>query len=547
MRYIGRQPDERVTSQIARDVCEREGFKAMLSGSITSLGSRYVIALSAVNCSTGDALGLEQVEAEDKEHVLRALGKASSNLREKLGESLASIQKMSMPIEEATTSSLEAFKAFALGEAQKDRGQDLAAVPFYEHAIELDPNFALAYGRLGVLFLNLGELQRGRENFRKAFALLNRVSERERLYITSHYYAECTRDTDKAIQTLDFYKRTYPKDTSAVNNLALQYERMGQYEKALEGFQEVMRLDPKLANGYINLAWAYFHLNRFEEARAICDRAMAQGLDPAEIYDACYTTAVIQNDQAAVARIVESARGKAGELFILRGQALVALWSGQWHKAEEYGLRAVEMTRQHKLTGQTGFILAALAMAGAEIGNCRQVPERTREALALNRDTALTAAGALAFCGDAAQPEILAAELEKNFPSDTINTNVDVPVIRAIIALKKNQSATALELLRNAAPFERANGDVVYVRGLAHLQAKAGPEAVAAFQNILDHRGAFPFLYSLAHLGLARAAALSGDPARSRKAYQDFLALWKDADPDLPMLQEAKKEYARLQ
>ena len=288
LRFMGRSPDERVTNTLAREVCEREGFKAMLVSSISSLGSRYVIALNAVSCSTGDALAREQVEAEDKEHILKALGKAVSNVRAKLGESLASIQKMDRPIEDATTSSLEAFKAFAMAETQKSLGDDAAAIPLYQRAVELDPNFALAFGRLGVLHINHGDSERARENFQKAFALLNRVSERERLYITSNYYAHCTRETAKAIETLELYKRTYPMDPTPANNLAREYMQVGQFERAIEGYQETIRLDPKLAIGYFNLSNAFLTVNRVDEAKAICERALASGMDSPSIHFACW-------------------------------------------------------------------------------------------------------------------------------------------------------------------------------------------------------------------------------------------------------------------
>ena len=321
LRYMGRSPDERVTNTLAREICEREGYKAMLGGSIASLGRRYVIALNAVNCASGDALAQEQVEAEDKEHVLKALGTAASNIRAKLGESLASIQKMDMPLEDATTSSLDAFKAFALGEAQKNLGDDRGSMPFFQHAVELDPNFALAYGRLGVAYTNTGDLEQAREYYKKAFALINRVSERERLYITSHYYAGCTNESDKAIETLQLYRRTYPRDPSAANNLALEYERIGQFEKAAEGYQETIRLDPKMAIAYGNLAFVYVELDRFDEGKAICQRALAQGFDASILHGALLLIAYLQKDAPAIGREAIWFRGKPEEFHVKQGEA----------------------------------------------------------------------------------------------------------------------------------------------------------------------------------------------------------------------------------
>ena len=547
LRFMGRSPDERISNTVAREICEREGFKAMLSGSIATLGSRYVVSLNAVNCSTGDDLAREQVEAEDREHVLKALGKAVSSLRARLGESLASIQKMDKPIEDATTSSLEAFKAFALGEAQKERGDDAAAIPLYEHAVELDPNFALAYGRLGVVYSNVHESERARQNFQKAFSLLNRVSERERLYITSNYYANGTRELDKAIRTLELYRQTYPKDATPANNLAVQYEQIGQFERALEGYREVLRLDPKLAVGYTNMAFAYIMLDRFEEAKAVCERAIAQGLDAGLLHGALFNVAMIQNDAAGMARQVEWARGKLAEIFMLRSQSIAAEQVGQWRKAQEYVERALEIARQHKMNGPAGSFLATLALDRAAVGSCQQVQERAREAVALDREAAGAAAPALALCGETAQAETLAAGLEKDFPTDTINIAVQIPAIRSVIALKRNQPARALELLQSAARYERSHGEVVYLRGLAHLQLKDGAAAMVDFQNLLDHKGAYMGWSALARVGLARAAGLAGDRAKSKQAYQDVLAQWKDADPDVPLIQEVKKEYARLQ
>jgi len=542
---MGRSPDERVTNALAREVCEREGFKAMLSGSIGMLGSRFVIALNAVNCATGDTLAREQVEAEDKEHILNALGKATSSLRARLGESLSSIQKMDMPLEDATTSSLEAFKAFALAEAQKTTGNSTAALALYEHAVELDPNFALAYGRQGVLYSNYGEPERAREKFRKAFALINRVSERERLYITSNYYANGTHESEKAIETLELYKRTYPKDPTPANNLAVEYMRAGQFEKALQGYQEVLRLDPKMPIGYGNVADAYIHLGRFEEAKQISERGAALGFETT--HGPLFAVAFAQHDAAGMARQLEWSRGRPEEVFMMQGQVYAAQQAGQWRKAGEIVAQAMELARQRKQDGPAGSMLAGFALDRAEVGFCQQVQDRTRQAVALNRDAAAPAGAALALCGETARAEALAADLEKSFPTDTMNIAVHVPAIRAVIALKQHQPARALELLQTGSPYDRAYGGVVYLRGLAHMEAKSGAEAMVDFQTLLDHRGAYLGWYPLAQVGLARAAALAGDRAKSKQAYQDFLALWKDADADVPLLQAVKKEYARLQ
>jgi eukaryotic-like serine/threonine-protein kinase len=412
--------------------------------------------------------------------------------------------------------------------------------------VELDPNFALAYGRLGVAYTNTGDFDRAREYYRKAFALLNRVSERERLYITSHYYAHGTNEIDKAIETLQLYRRTYPRDPVPVNNLAMEYERTGQFEKSVEGYQEAIKLDPKMAVAYGNLAFAYINLDRFDEAKAVCQRALAQGFDSAFLHGALLMLAYLQQDAPAIGREAIWFRGKPEEFHVKQGAAEAAAQAGQWRKAGEYIRQAADMARQRKLNSQAGLLLAGFAAGRAEVGLCQDVRERTREALELNREAA-GAAAALALCGHAAEAEALAAETQKRLPTDTLNNAVQIPAIRAVIALKAHQPERALELLQSAAPYERANGGVIYARGMAHLQRKAGAEAMADFQNLLDHKGAYMSWNSLARLGLARAAAIAGDKAKSLRSYQDFLALWKNGDPDVPLLQEAKKEYARLQ
>jgi tetratricopeptide (TPR) repeat protein len=302
-----------------------------------------------------------------------------------------------------------------------------------------------------------------------------------------------------------------------------------------------------MAVAYGNLAFAYINLDRFDEAKAVCQRALAQKFDASILHGALLQLATLQNDAPARAREAEWVRGKPQEFRVLQNEADLAVQAGQWRKAEEYVRRAADMARQSRFNGQAGSMLAGFTLGRAEVGLCQDVRGRTREALELNREAASTAAAALALCGQAAEAEALAAETQKRLPTDTINNAVQIPAIRAIIALKANQPARALELLQSAAPYERAYGGVIYGRGMAHLQMKAGAEAMADFQNLLDHKGAYMSWNFLARVGLARAAAIAGDQAKSLRAYQDFLALWKDGDPDVPLLQDAKKEYARLQ
>jgi serine/threonine protein kinase/tetratricopeptide (TPR) repeat protein len=549
LRLMGRSPDERVTKPIAREICEREGVKAMLAGSISGLGSHYVIAVDALNCRTGETLAREQVEAENKEKVLQVVGKATSRLRRKLGESLSSIQKLDAPIE-ATTSSLEALKAFSLGEAQGAKGNYVGAIPFFRRAIELDPNFALAYAKAGVHYRNLGEDELAVEHLKKAFERRERVGERERLIVSTYYYGFVTGELDKTIEAYALWAQTYPRDYTPRNNLARHYNIAGQFDKAVEEAREALGLEPNRALAYNNLAWAYQGLNRYEEAKAIHEKAVAQKLDFSNIHLGLYLIAFVHSDSAAVEREAQWSRGKPGEHILLAAQADVAAYSGKLEKAREIFRRAVEVAQRGSFKEVAASMSATQALTEAAYGNYRQAHGQVAEALAgaRSRNTLPPAATALALAGDVAQAETLIEELGKRFPVDTLINAVWTPTARSVVEIKRGNSGKAIDVLRAAAPYELGNFWPIHVRGQAYLSARAGTEAAADFQKILDHRGAAPAspLHPLAYLGLGRAWALAGDAAKSRKAYQDFLALWKDADPDIPVLQEARREYAKL-
>jgi serine/threonine protein kinase/Flp pilus assembly protein TadD len=549
LRLMGRSPEERVTKPIAREICEREGIKAMLAGSISGLGSHYVIAVDAVNCRTGEALAREQIEAESKEKVLQAVSKVASQLRGKLGESLGSIQKLNAPIE-ATTSSLEALKAFSLAAAQGVKGNQVGAIPFYRRAIELDPNFALAYAGVGVVYQNLGEDELAVEYLKKAFELRERVSERERLYISSFYHGFVTGELGKTIEAFTLWAQTYPRAWTPHNSLAVRCNTMGQFDKAVEEAREALRLESNHAFPYANLARAYAGLNRYEEAKAIYEKAIAQKVDYSTTHIGLYLLAFIQGDTAAMEREAQWARGKPGEHNMLAAEADAAAFSGKLERAREIRRRAVEVAQRANLKETAAGITAGQAMTEAVFGCFRQARGQAAAALAVarSRNTLPRAATALALAGDVAQAEKLIEELGQRFPVDTLINAVGMPTARGLVEIKRGKPAKAIDLLRAAAPYEAGNFWPIYVRGRAYLGAKAGTEAAAEFQKILDHRGVAPAspLYPLAYLGLARAWALAGDAARSRKAYQDFLALWKDADPDIPILQEAQQEYAKL-
>jgi serine/threonine protein kinase/tetratricopeptide (TPR) repeat protein len=553
LRFMGRSRDDRVTKDVAREICERQGIKAMLAGSISGLGSHYVITLEALNGHTGEAIAREQAEAESKEQVLKKLGDAATKLREKLGESLSSVQKFDAPVEQATTASLEALRAFSLGDEQRAKGNNSEAIPFYKRATELDPNFALAYARTAVMYFNLRQPESAAEFTEKAFALRERVSEHERLYIEARYYTDVLGDFDKTLEILEIWKRTFPRDNSPWNNSALRANQLGQYEKAVEEARESVRLDPNFPNGYINLSVGFLGLNRFDEAKDVIDQAMSRRLDTTTYHTNLFAIAFVRGDSAGMQQQVEWGVGKPGESLMLNAQAQAAISSGQLRKAREFSGRAVDLAQRRDSKELAASHASSNLYAESAFGNCQQTKESIQRALsfARSRVSLKNAALALAICGEVSDAQPLADELTRRFPKDTFVNATWLPTIQGAIETNRNNAAQAIQLLQAASRDEM--GTVAglwpaYVRGLAFLQQRSGPHAMAEFQKILDHRGvvAVSPLYPLAHIGLARAAVLTGDNAKARKAYQDFFALWKDADPDVPVLVEARKEYDKL-
>jgi eukaryotic-like serine/threonine-protein kinase len=554
LRFMGRSPDERVTPDLARDICQREGIKAVMNGSISNIGTQYVVDVNAVNCLTGDSLAHEQISADKKEQVLGAVGKAASSLRGKLGESLASIQKFDAPIEEATTSSLEALKAFSLGEAERDKGDEFGSIPFYKRAVELDPNFAVAYARVGQVYANSGQEELAVENTKQAFERRDRTSELEKLYITTHYYDIVTGEIDKSIETYELWRRTYPRDSIPTNNLADFYGQIGKHQESLDRALETMRLAPNAALSYRVLGRAYFALGRVAEGKAIRLRQIDLKLDSTADHRSLYGIAFLEGDTAGMQRQLDWAKGKPDEYLLLEASAEVAAYSGQMQKSRGLYRQAIESAQRGKFVESAGAITARSAIGEARAGNTGQARQLALAALAIDRSRkTLPFAGiALAMAGDVAQANAVANELSKRFPLDTLVENVWVPLIRAEIELGRGSPAKAVELLQPATPYELgwdARLLPVDTRGRAYLKAKQGREAAAEFQKLLDHRqiGLTSAISSIAHLQLGRARALSGDNGGARTAYQDFFTLWKDADPDVPILKEAKAEYARLQ
>jgi tetratricopeptide (TPR) repeat protein len=547
LRYMERSPDERVTPEIAREICQRQGLKAMITGSISSLGSHYVIGLEAVNAQTGEVIARQQVEVASKEQVLGKLGQAAAKFREELGESLPSIQKYNAPIEQATTSSLEALKAFSLGHDQHEKGNDFEAIPILKRAVELDPDFALAYAELSLAYRNTQQMGPAAEYAKKAFQLQHRVSEREKFEISARYYEYATGEMDKLIEVANMWKQTYPDDAIPHNLLALGYHAVGRYEKVVEETGEAIRLNSKFYGAYSNRATALIRLNRFDEARAVIDQAFAQNLDGIYFHYHLYVVAFIKGDLAGMKQQTDWANARPDAAQAFGWQAESSAFSGQMRRAQEFYHQGVELAGPRQ--AEIGARLAVNnALRNATLGNSRQVREDAAEAIALARnDFSLTrGALALALCGEIAQAQSITAQLSKENPNDTAINVIWLPVIRAAIELHKDNPGGALKLLQAVGPHEAAaffwpN----YIRAQAFLRQKAASEAEAEFQKILDHRGWDPTspLYPLAYLGSARASALRGDAGASRKAYQNFFALWDGADPDIPIFQEARKEY----
>ena len=520
----------------------------MIGGAIASLGKTYAIALQATNCRTGEALAREQVEADDKDHVLRAVATAATGMRAKLGESLASIQKLDVR-NQVTTTSLEAFQAFALGREQSDLGFALSAIPFFQRATELDPNFASAFQNLGIMYSNAAESGRCAEYLKKAFALVDRVSDRERLEISARYYYQGTGELGKAADAYQLLARTYPREAAPHNSLGVMQSSMGEWEKALPEFQEAVRLDPRFVYGYSNQVSVYSNLGRFDEAKAVAKAAFSQELDFPSIHRFLLRSAYVQGDLVEAEQHIQWLAGKPEEYFSLQLQAANAAAMGQVRRALELLQRGGELTRRRNLPELAARFQALQAQSEALVGNCEAARSQARTAILPEQapgDT-LIAALPLALCGDAAAAQRAADEISRQYPVHTLWNAVYLPSVRAAVELSRNQPQKAVESLQVAASYERAHTSAIYLRGLAFLRLRKGAEGATEFQKILDHKGANwgPY-YPLSYLGLARAAASAGDATRSRKAYQDFLALWRDADAELPILKEARREYESL-
>jgi serine/threonine protein kinase/tetratricopeptide (TPR) repeat protein len=532
LRLMGRSPAERITSQIAHDICVRDAAAATIEGSIASLGKAYVLTLQAVTCTDGVTLAREQSQAEDKEHVLEAVDKAATSMRAKLGESLAAMQKLNSPLGQFTTSSLEALQQYALGYTPQSQGQFLASIPFFQRAVELDPSFAWAYQGLSLAYSNAGDLARSREFQIKAFELSDRVSEFERLFIRGRYYWQATGELDKAIGVYRAIIGSYPRYWGARSELSLLYKSMAEFEKALEESQEAVRLEPRVEPAHRNLVRAYIALDRLVEAKAALAQARALHFDGSRLHQRVLEIAYLEGAEATVASETQWYKGKPEEYISFGLQAANADVSGRRREAASLYRRAADTALRRDLRNVAAEYEDADALADALCGNCAAVRRRGRPALAL------------ALCGEAAAAGKLAGEVSAK---GTIWNAVQLPAIRAAMELRRGQPAKAIELLAPAVPYERAFPEVHYLRGQAYLSLGKGSEAAAEFQQILQHKGANwgPF-YALSYPGLALGLVLAGDAARAGQSYQDFFALWKNADSGSAVLSQSRKEFAAI-
>ena len=556
---MGHSQSDRVTQEVAQEVCLRSGSNAVLAGSIAGLGSQYVVGLKAVSCQTGASIGQEQVQAARKEDVLKALDGACTKLRGKLGESVSSIQKFDVPIFDATTPSLEALKNLSLGMKTVGEKGDVEAIPLYQRAIELDPNFATAYAVLGGSYENIGEYKQASENITRAYQLRDRVSEREKLGITATYYISVTGDFEKANQALGLYAQIYPRRMFSHLFLSGTYSQMGLHEKSLAEALEAVRVSPYAAGiEYGNLMGCYISLNRLTEAKAAYQHPQSRKIDAPYLHQNLYVIAFLEQNTGEMNRQVTWSQDKPVKDFFLSTQWDREAFFGHLRIARELSARAVEASRHNDQKETAARWRMDSALREAEFGN----PDRARQEiasaleLASTRDIQILAALALARAGDPHPAQKMADELGENSPVNTILNGYWLPTIRAAVAINRKNPTEAIEILQGAAPYDLGETQPiagtlypVYVRAQAYLLMRKGGEAAKEFQQFLDHRSVvanFP-LGALAHLGIARAYALQGDTVRARAAYQDFLTLWKDADPDIPIHFAAKSEYAKLQ
>jgi DNA-binding winged helix-turn-helix (wHTH) protein/tetratricopeptide (TPR) repeat protein len=551
---MGRSTDERVVSPIAREVCQRENAKVLIGGSILSLGNKFVLDLNTTNCLTGASVAHQQIQALDREQVLSKLGQVIPPLRRKLGESVSSIQKFDTPIEQATTKSLTALKAYTKGDEKRTQGQEAESIPFYRMAVELDPDFAMAYTGLSSVNSNLNQPDVAQEYIQKAFERREHASEREKLSIQAIYYSTVTRETDKVIEIYKLWSEAYAHDFVPFVNLSNSYSSAGQLEKAIEAGRQALRLNPSHATSYSCLGGAYQRATRFAEAKAICEKGVAEKLDNWTTHTILYRIAFVDGDGPGMQREIDWFKGKPAESTGVYYQAKAALSQGELRKARELFERAGALAQRNGLKELAVAINNGLAQFEADLENNREARVLADRSLRASPDSArhkAFATLALARAGDVQQAETLVNKLGKQPRLGTATTEVLLPSIRAALDLDRKNPAAAIEELRRAIPYDfgaESSGVTVYYRGLAYLELKSGKEAAAQFQRILDNRGVVTvdIYWPLAHLGLARSYAQTGDIEKSLAQYRELLNFWKNADPDLRPLKEANAEYKKL-
>jgi serine/threonine protein kinase/tetratricopeptide (TPR) repeat protein len=549
LEMMKQSPDTKLTTDIAREVCQRRNGAAVLEGSIAQVGTRYDLVLKATSCATGESLGSTEARASDKNQVLDAIGIASSRIREKLGESLATVQKFDTPLAQATTPSLEALKAYSLGLSKFGTGDLAGAIPLQEKAIELDPEFAMAYLNLGQSYTVLGQHALGREQMQKAFAWRDRTSERERFNLVAVYHQNVTLDVNRSIENSELWAQSYPRDFTPHRTLGFEYGVLGKPERSAEEFRKAQQLDPGQSLPYAGLMENYLRMDRYTDARGAYEEAKAHHVQAGEVDRLRYQVAFLEGDRETMekqAALLSSEPGFA--IASLSERSHTAAYFGHLKAARELTGQITEMALRAKDRGSAADSESDAAWREVLFGNAVEAERHVTEAARLGGEPPT----ALALAADGAQAAKLVDSIESQIPPDGYGYKIRVPELRGAVELKRGNPARALELLAPFAIYDEGWFEdymFAYVRGEAHLLAHRGQEAAAEFRKIIDHRGIVgraPYGVR-ARLEVARAYALEGDTARARSAYQDFLTLWKDADPDIPILRQAKAEYAKLQ
>jgi DNA-binding winged helix-turn-helix (wHTH) protein/predicted Zn-dependent protease len=564
LKLMAKPADTRLTPEVSREICERTASAAVLDGSIASLGNQYVLTLRARDCRSGDVLDQEQVQAARKEDVLSALSQIASRFRTRVGESLSTIKSHDTPLAEATTPSLEALKAYSVSWQVSFSSSSAAAVPFFQRALEIDPNFASAYAALGRMYGDIGESALSAKNTNKAYQLRDRASDQEKFFISVNYDLEVTGNLEKAQQTCDLWTQAYPRAwlPHALLSGAI-YPELGRYEKSVEEAKTAIGIDPDFSIGYSILAGSYVALEHSGEAEKSLQRASERKLDIPDFRVQRYVIAFLKDDQTGMERETAQSQEKPSvDDWMSNAEGFVAAYSGHLEQARKMSRGAADLARKANRRETEALYETDSAVREALFGNVSTARQRSGDALELSRsrDVEYGAAFALALSEDSSRSQTLTDDLSSRFPEDTIVQFTYLPTLRALLALKHSQPANAVELLQTAIPYEggipikggsefllgAGNLYPAYIRGVAYLAARRGREAAAEFQKILDHRGivASDPIGALAHLELGRACALSGDKTKAKFAYQDFLTLWKDADPDIPILKQAQAERA---